>query len=290
MNCAQTGAGGVENFVGGVSNGQLGVAAMRYTNPLTKNLHYQKSWFFLNDDVQVVLVSNISSATNASVISVLDQKLNSGPVVVDSKTTATPFAQHGLRSRSLWHGNVGYTFPNTADFSLSVEVGDKTGNWSAIGTSTQPPNTVDLFSAWLVHESLNASLAYTIFPDTDFDTFVKKSSQSRIEVVQNDALVSAVLDAGSSEALAVFWASGGGSFNFAKGSPTAFTISTNGTAAVLFDWKSRVVTVSDPTQTLSALSVTLSVGGNPGSLSKTLNFTLPSASLGLAGSSVSQPV
>ncbi|KAJ7788461.1 polysaccharide lyase family 8 protein [Mycena olivaceomarginata] len=274
LNCAQTGAGGVENFVGGVSNGQLGVAAMRYTNPLTKNLHYQKSWFFLNDDVQVVLVSNISSATNASVISVLDQKLNSGPVVVDSKTTATPFAQHGLRSRSLWHGNVGYTFPNTADFSLSVEVGDKTGNWSAIGTSTQPPNTVDLFSAWLVHESLNASLA----------------SQSRIEVVQNDALVSAVLDAGSSKALAVFWAPGGGSFNFAKGSPTAFTISTNGTAAVLFDWKSRVVTVSDPTQTLSALSVTLSVGGNPGSLSKTLNFTLPSASLGLAGSSVSQPV
>ncbi|KAJ7837589.1 polysaccharide lyase family 8 protein [Mycena olivaceomarginata] len=268
--------GATANFVGGVSNGQLGVAAMRYTNPLTKNLHYQKSWFFLNDDVQVVLVSNISSATNASVISVLDQKLNSGPVVVDSKTTATPFAQHGLRSRSLWHGNVGYTFPNTADFSLSVEVGDKTGNWSAIGTSTQPPNTVDLFSAWLVHESLNASLAYTIFPDTDFDTFVKK-------VVQNDALVSAVLDAGSSKALA-------GSFNFAKGSPTAFTISTNGTAAVLFDWKSRLVTVSDPTQTLSALSVTLSVGGNPGSLGKTLNFTLPSASLGLAGSSVSQPV
>ncbi|KAJ7900391.1 polysaccharide lyase family 8 protein [Mycena olivaceomarginata] len=283
LNCAQTGAGGVENFVGGVSNGQLGVAAMRYTNPLTKNLHYQKSWFFLNDDVQVVLVSNISSATNASVISVLDQKLNSGPVVVDSKTTATPFAQHGLRSRSLWHGNVGYTFPNTADFSLSVEVGDKTGNWSAIGTSTQPPNTVDLFSAWLVHESLNASLAYTIFP-------TPTSTHSLRKVVQNDALVSAVLDAGSSKALAVFWAPGGGSFNFAKGSPTAFTISTNGTAAVLFDWKSRVVTVSDPTQTLSALSVTLSVGGNPGSLSKTLNFTLPSASLGLAGSSVSQPV
>jgi len=124
LNCAQTGFSGVENFVGGASDGQLGVAAMRYTNPLTHNLHWQKAWFFLDDDVQLVMVSNISSATNATVISVLDQKRHNGAVMVDAKLTATPFAQHGTRSQSLWHDNVGYTFPTNL-FSLSIEVGQK---------------------------------------------------------------------------------------------------------------------------------------------------------------------
>ncbi|KAF7339439.1 Polysaccharide lyase family 8 protein [Mycena sanguinolenta] len=259
LNCAQTGAIGIESFVGGVSNGQIGVGAMRYTNPLTKSLHWQKSWFFLDNDVQVVLVSNISSTTNASVISVLDQRLHNGPVMIDKKDIATPFASHGASSQSLWHGNVGYTFPST-NFSLSVQVGKKTGNWSVIGTSTQPPNTVDLFAAWLIHESPTASLAYTIYPGTNFKTFITKSSESKVQVVQNDGLISAVLDSKNSKAMAVFWAPSGGSVTFAPGSPSAMTISTNGTAAVMFDTKARVVTVSDPTHLLTALSVTLTQG------------------------------
>ncbi|KAJ6519860.1 polysaccharide lyase family 8 protein [Mycena sanguinolenta] len=289
LNCAQTGAIGIESFVGGASNGHIGAAAMRYTNPHTKTLHWQKSWFFLDDDVQVVLVSNISSTTNASVISVLDQRLHNGPVMIDQKAVATPFANHGVSSQSLWHGNVGYTFPTT-NFSLSVQVGQKTGNWSAIGTSTQPPNTVDLFAAWLIHESPTASLAYTIYPGTDFKTFLTKSSKSHIQVVQNDGLISAILDSNNSKAMAVFWAPTGGSVTFAPGSPSAVTISTNGTAAVIFDMSARVVTVSDPTHLLTALSVILTKGSGKGSVTKTLAITLPSASQGLAGSSVSQNV
>ncbi|KAJ6503511.1 polysaccharide lyase family 8 protein [Mycena vitilis] len=282
LNCAQTGSTGVETFVGGASDGHRGVAAMRYTNPLTHNLHWQKAWFFLDDDVQVVTVSNISSASNATVISVLDQKLHSGPVIVDSirsKSSATSFAQHGLHSQSFWHDNVGYTFPDSPAFSLSLEVGPKTGNWSTIGTSTQPPNTVDLFSAWVVHESLNSSLAYTIYPGTDFFTFAEKSSRSRISVLRNDALVSAVFDQRASKAMGVFWATGGGSTDFALYGPSALTVSTNGTAAVLYDLRSGLVTVSDPTQTLSALCVTLHTGNS----TRILDFTLPSG-----GSSVSQ--
>ncbi|KAF8216148.1 polysaccharide lyase family 8 protein [Mycena galopus ATCC 62051] len=291
LNCAQTGAIGIETFVGGASTGQVGVAAMRYTNPLTKALHWQKSWFFLDNDVQVVLVANISSTSNASIVSVLDQRLHNGAVMVDGQTQATPVSLQGLNSQSLWHGNVGYTFPNTTDFSLSVKVGEVTGNWALIGTSTQPPNTVDLFSASLVHASVNASLAYTIYPGTDFNTFVTKSSRSKIEVVRNDGLVSAVLDSANSKAMAVFWAPGGGSVDFASGSPSAVTMSTNGTAAVIFDLKSGILTVSDPTHALTTVSVTLSVGaGKPGSLTKTLDFTLPSASQGLAGSSVFQKI
>jgi len=297
LNCAQTQWVGIEAFVGGASDGKLGVAAMRYTNPLTHNLHWQKTWFFLADDVQLVMVSNISSATNATVISVLDQRRHSGAVILDStnRMTQSSFAQQGIRAQSLWHGNVGYSFSSPANtFSLSLDVGDKSGNWSVIGTSTQPPITVDLFSASIVHESLNASLAYTIFPGTDFNTFIDKSSRSNIRVIQNDASVSAVLDSSGSTVMAVFWAAGGGSVTVGPNSPASFTVSTNGTAALIFDFESGAVTVSDPTQTLSALSVTLAVGsGNvpsqwKGGLSKTLTFALPSG--GVAGSSVSQNV
>jgi len=294
LDCADTGALGVENFVGGASDGSVGVAAMRYTNPKTKNLHWNKAWFFLDNDVQFVMVSNITSASNASVISVLDQKLHNGAIILDGATRTDSvqksFAQHGLSGQSLWHSNVGYIFPNSTsgnDFSLSVEVGEKTGNWSNIGTSTQPPTTVDLFSAWVTHNSLNTSLAYSIFPGADHNTFLDKSSKSRLTVVQNDATASALLDDANAKAMAVVWAAGGATMNFAPGSPATFTIATNATAALSFDLKSGTLTVSDPTQTLAALSVTLNVGR--AKVSKTLNFALPSAG-GLGGSSVSQNV
>jgi len=298
LNCAQTGAVGIENYVGGVSDGRLGIATMRYTNPLTKNFHFQKTWFFMEDDVQLVMISNISSTSNASVVSVLDQKRHKGSIILNSsdKVTAST-VQDGSSTQSLWHDNVGYSFASSpaSAFSLSVDVGEKTGDWAVIGTSTAPPITVDLFAAWLVHEAQNVSLAYTIYPGVDFDTFTKKSSQNQARVVQNDGSVSAALDLTSLTAMAVFWTAGGGTVNFAPSSPAAFTISTNGTAAVMLDLKSGVVTVSDPTQTLSAVSVTLKVaaGNMPGhsvGLSETFVFVLPSATSGTAGSSVSRNV
>ncbi|RDB19287.1 Chondroitinase-AC [Hypsizygus marmoreus] len=75
LNCNNTGLLGIEDFVGGVSDGKIGIAAMRYTNPVTKAFHFQKAWFFLNDDVQHVMVSGVFS-TNAETpaISVLDQR------------------------------------------------------------------------------------------------------------------------------------------------------------------------------------------------------------------------
>ncbi|KAJ7070876.1 polysaccharide lyase family 8 protein [Mycena amicta] len=301
LNCAQTGAAGIENFVGGVSNGQLGVAAMRYTNPLTKAFKFQKTYFFMGNDVQLVMISNITSTTNASVISVLDQKRHKGDVILNSGTkvpvSQTVFLQNGDSTETLWHDNVGYSFaasPSDA-FSLSLQVGEKSGSWAVIGTSTQPPITVDLFSAWLVHESLNTSLAYTIYPGAEFASFTTKVKQNTAQVIQNTRSISAAFDSSSLTAMAVFWAAGGGTVNFSPDTPVAFTVSANGTAAVMFNLKSGVVTVSDPTQTLSAVLVTLAVGvghipGRSVGLSETLVFTLPSSANGLAGSSVSKKV
>ena len=37
---------GIEQFVGGVSDGRVGAAAMRYTNPFTRALSWQRRGFF----------------------------------------------------------------------------------------------------------------------------------------------------------------------------------------------------------------------------------------------------
>ncbi|KAJ7741579.1 polysaccharide lyase family 8 protein [Mycena maculata] len=288
LNCAQTQWAGIENFVGGASDGKRGVSAMRYMNPLTKSLQWQKTWFFLDDDVQLVMVANISSATNASVVSVLDQRLFGGTVIAD-----TPDDDPQTQTRSLWHGNVGYTFPDSPAFSLTIDIGEKSGNWSAIGTSTQPPLIVDLFAAWITHESLDASLSYTIYPGTDFGTFTQKKGESQLVIIQNDDLVSAVLDQRRSTVMGVFWATGGGAVDVSVDGPATpdFSVSANESAAFIFDFGSGDMTVSDPSQTLSAITLTL--GGN-GDMpwgsddSITVLFTLRNG--GVAGSSVSRNV
>ncbi|THH13551.1 hypothetical protein EW146_g6685 [Bondarzewia mesenterica] len=110
LTCADAEWTGLHSFVGGVSDGQLGIAAMRYTNPYTDALSWQKAWFFLADDVQHVMVSNLMSTSDAPVYSVLDQRLHVGPVfvngfdvhpallffVVIGKGVNFVFAKHGI--------------------------------------------------------------------------------------------------------------------------------------------------------------------------------------------------
>ncbi|GJE86084.1 polysaccharide lyase family 8 protein [Phanerochaete sordida] len=295
LTCAQTGAKGSESFVGGVSDGRIGVAAMKYTNPLTKALSWQKAWFFLEDDVQHVLIPTITSASNASVFSVLDQKRHNGDVFVDGK----PLHQRTNFTfpKSLWHDNVGYVFdPASPPELLSVEVGPKSGDWAAIGISTQGVETVDLFAAWIDHGTCDSSvpLSYSVFPAVSQDKFIAKALETPVEVIQNDAEISAVYDPVHRAAMFVFWDQAGGSTTFCP-SPyeASITVASSGNAAVVYRIDSQNVTVSDPSQTLGSVDLTFTVGDygtKPprwgSQSSKQLHIDLPSA--GVAGDSVSQ--
>ncbi|KAL4243438.1 dermatan-sulfate isomerase family protein [Abortiporus biennis] len=297
LSCAQAEFIGSNAFVGGVSTGKIGLAAMRFTNPLTNALTWQKAWFFLDNDAQHVMIPLINSTSNSSIFSVLDQKRHSGPILVDGIPTSGN--TNVSLPLSLWHDNIGYTFDTTTtdtSTTLSIETGPKTGNWSAIGISTQPPPTVDLFAAWLNHGSgpTFTPISYTTFPAVDPISFLKKSFSTRLRTIQNDADVSAVFDEVHRTAMFVFWSVNGGSATF-KPSPieAEMTVSVDGNAAVIYALESGSVTASDPSQTLASLNVTISAshidqqssknwGPKP---SKHILFALPSG--GLAGSSVS---
>lgn len=278
LTCDNTKLLALEAFVGGASNGQIGIAVMRYTNPVTKALKWQKTWFFLDDDVQHVMIAGLSSTSQAPVYSVLDQRRRSGPVLVNGAECQTSNIQG---ARTLWHGDVGYKFDD-AGSPLSVQVGQKTGDWSKIGTSTQPPTTVHLFAAWIPHQDLASPISYTVFPGTTADNFNGKQAQLKLRTIQNDVHISAVIDEVHETMMVVFWDAAGGSVIFEAHGQV--TLTANGNAAVIYRHKTGEITVSDPSQSLSSLQLTLRHHDD----AKTMDFALPGG--GLAGSSVTKNI
>jgi len=289
LSCGKAGSTGIENFVGGVSSGEIGISVMRYTNPLTKALHWQKVWFFLKDDVQFIMISNITSTSGQPVISVLDQRRHDGVIFVDDGVELE--APSILDSTSLWHGGVGYVFLGLSDDdTLRFDVGERTGNWSDIGISTQPPATVDLFTAWIEHSPLTEDSYYIMLPGVKFNEFTAKRAKLDVQCVLNDGNISAVYDGTHKTVMVVFWQPDGGSVTVTSSEFAAVTISSSGNAAIVYDFNDATIFVSDPSQSLTTIAITLSLG--PGKKpphwgphhDKKFIIVLPSS--GLAGSSV----
>ncbi len=264
---------------------------MRYTNPISASLQWQKTWFFLDNDIQLVMVSGISSTTGAPVRTVLDQRRHEGEVFVNGATQASGKTT-AAGARSLWHGNVGYVFPESIAVQLHLEVGEKSGNWSTIGTSSQPPSTVDLFTAFLEHEDLDASISYIALPGVDKDAFAKKITSLPIDIAQNDKRISAVYDSANDVIMAVFWNVNGGTLTVEPKGYTPITITSDGNAALVFNHKDGKITVADPSQTLERLTISIKVHRKRKLLidliphTRTVTFELPSGAF--AGSSTTK--
>jgi hypothetical protein len=287
---------GIEAFVGGVSDGRIGLAVMRYTNPLTRSLKWQKALFFFDDGVHHTLVSGLSNTNkSASTFSVLDQRKHLGDVYVDG--VIVPGGKFRGVAGSLWHGQVGYVLDNKTE--LIVQVANKTSDWARIGISKKPGSRVDLFTASLEHTTFDA-VGYTAFSATNLTTFVAKSGMMQrlrsIETLRNDEMVGAVIDWRNDVLMVVFWALDGGEVTVdgSASSMGAFTVSSDANAAVIIHLNTGVVTLADPSQTLATVKLTVSfltrmnpqASGFEKTRAQTIIFKLPSR--GEAGASVTQ--
>ena len=310
LSCGQTQFAGIQGYVGGVTTNTVGIGAMRYTNPLTRALSWQKAWFFLSDDVQHVMVNSIhanetaNASSSAPIFSVLDQRKHVSHIFVDD----VPVSSGNFSgAHTLWHGDVGYAFPtglqqrdvlceDTPPVSLTVNVGERTGNWSSLGISTQPPPTIDLFSAWLAHAPTSDSASYTMFPAVTYPQFLWKSQQTKIIEIRNDGNISAVVDPSHKTAMVVFWAEDGGSVTIPSTIQgiAPVIVSSNRGLLVILEETTWTLTVSDPSQIFLDAQVELCLGqgrrpqGWGGGKTVIVPITLPSE--GTAGSSVSVPL
>jgi Polysaccharide lyase family 8, super-sandwich domain/Polysaccharide lyase family 8, C-terminal beta-sandwich domain len=258
---------------------------MNYLNPFTRALRWQKAWFFLGNDTQYVMIANLMSDTNAPIYSVLDQKKHSDTIFVNNDVFSPGTQTFNHTVSSLWHGGVGYLFDSESPI-LSLSVGESTGAWSAIGTSTQPPETVDIFAAWIEHQDLNQPISYTIFPGTTFDSFLEKSKERHVILLQNDAHISAIFDADYGTVSAVFWDASGGTLFLGSGPSSDLglaTVSVNANVALILNFRTGTFIVSDPSQTLTSVEVQVTKNQD---IPSTFIVELPQG--GLAGSSITQ--
>lgn len=287
---------------------------MRFTNPVTKSMHWQKAWFFLENDVEHVMVANLSS-NSAPAYTVLDQRKRSGQILVNNSTVES--SNHSSFA-SLWHGDAGYTFdlPPGAGV-LSISTGEKNGNWQNIGTSAAPTFKMNLFSAWIEHKALRTPIAYTIYPGVTQSQFFQRignasqpSTSTAIRTIRNDGEVSAIFDAQNEVLMAVFWnnPSSQNSFTSIDYKPSqeeaTVTLRVNAACTIMYRLRTGEVTVSDPSQVLHLrqggfqLKVEVAVGptgtrpfgfdGNGFGAEKVLVFELPED--GVAGSSVTKVI
>lgn len=309
LTSAIVGVTGVQNYVGVVSDGEFGASAMDYVDPVNASIAYRKAWFFLDDSVLVTSTAVVENRTaaigNAPVISVLDQRTaaSGAQASVDGRTVQVPDSLNITGSTLMYAGN-GYLSHGTP-FNLTLSMGARTGNWSAISTSTAGVTTVDIFSAFTTIPA--STYSYEFFPATTPEKLSREARRPSTTPLDLGGVLGA---AGGNRLALVFW----------PGSPLTATVShqrcgwfpsgeltvtVDAPVALLFKMgrKNRgkqtlTVTVADPSQTLVAVKITLSSSTKPfrcaakgcGGGGKDVVLDVPLPTGGLQGSSVSLDV
>ena len=192
--------------MGGTGDGQNGTAAMDF-KPLGGTLTAKKSWFFF-DDFAVFLVADVHSTSAAPIETIVEQWPLSKPdaqLIADGSPVANaPYS--GVVKGSTWLSadGLGYYFPSPTD--VQVNIADRTGNWSELGSS-KGAVSARFLTLSLQHGSkvTGASAAYAIA--LGGQDMAKWATTSPFTVLKNDAQLSAVSNGRS--AGVVFWRAGG---------------------------------------------------------------------------------
>lgn len=188
------------DFVGGVSDGADGLAALDYVRD---GVSARKAWFFAGDTL-VCLGADISNSGSASVATTINQCLLHGPVRVTARGATERIAagNHSLHEvEAVEHDGWRYTLLEPA--TLHLDAGAVTGNWRKVFDNPETPAadvTADLFTLWLDHgsEPRAAHYAYSIAPP---------ASEAQPRVLANSAAIQAVEMPGGKVGV-VFWSAG----------------------------------------------------------------------------------
>lgn len=180
----------LSDFVGGVSNGMNGIAAMKYNrDSLTAN----KSWFFF-DDAVICLGAGIKAQIDKDVATSVNQSLLKGGVQISSNTKNSLLNKglHDLNNVN-WviQDKWGYYFPGSA--SLKLENQQLSGAWNSVAAYLSPNVvTTNIFQLWIDHgvKPNDASYSYFVFPSASTENIQKRANELRI--IENKENIQAV--------------------------------------------------------------------------------------------------
>lgn len=187
---------GTTRFVGGVSDGMYGCAAM---DLVTDDLRATKAWFYFDEEI-VCLGTGITCSTANPVFTSLNQTLLQGPVRSSADAGAElPRGNRELKEATwVWHGGMGYVFPGPGTAAVHVRNDAQTGAQSLLGPGSSEPVTKDVFSLWIDHGAnvQNGSYTYLILPDADAATTAAAAAAAAqglpVEITSNTENLQAV--------------------------------------------------------------------------------------------------
>ena len=260
----------MQEFVGGVSDGAQGIAALDYKR---RNLWARKAWFLFGDQI-VCLGAGIHSTNRSAVATTINQSYLVGPIEVGCAGQGTPLVgptHTTLKLDWLLHDNVGYLFPGGTE--VVVEAGPVKGSWHRVASRyPDKVETADLLTLGINHGKApqEGTYGWIIVPhasSTQLADLTRKppfaivNRPDRQEVAQSDRSIVGLVfyEAGVSDLVP----------GMSVSEPCLVMLKKVGDATTAW--------VSDPTQKL--LKLQLTYGG------RTVEVSLPTGEL--AGSSVS---
>jgi chondroitin AC lyase len=233
---------GANDFVGGVTDGRAGVAALDFARD---GVAAKKAWFFTDNGV-VCLGHAITAPAGTTVATTINQVRLRGPVT--AKRASQPVATLATGEETLagveWIEHDGWRYSFLEPAAVHVRIGPRTGNWHRVFDNPETPRadvTENLFTLWIDHGvgPTGGSYAYAV---------TRAGEPGLTQVVVNSPERQVVRLAPDQSGL-VFWTAGaaaiGGSGEAAADSPCV--VLTCGSGAV----------VADPTQRITALGLTI---------------------------------
>jgi chondroitin AC lyase len=199
---------GRSDFVGGVSDGHVGAAAMEYVRD---GLRARKAWFFL-DQAVVCLGAGIGCDDPDPVLTSINQCALRGPMTVSTgpHVRQVPMGDR-LTDRLSWvhHDGMGYAFPKP--LMVTVHGATQSGDWHRVH-HRESRRTVerDVFNLWIDHgtKPKEAQYAYAVLPNVTVAGLRASEHPWPVTVLQQAASLLAISSDGGKRVQAAFFEAG----------------------------------------------------------------------------------
>jgi chondroitin AC lyase len=240
------------DFVGGVSNGDEGVAVLDYNR---NGLTARKAWFMM-DDMIICLGNGITSTRGREVTTGVNQVYLNGPVKIGQENEVFDAKESQELRDPVWilHDGLGYIFPLGG--RLALNTGKVEGSWHWVA-SRYPDERIEssIFKLWFDHgiNPKNENYAYILLPDANQAKIEELYKANPFELTNSKNIQQVLAKDGSMGAICFYEAGRSGLMGGVAVSEACLVLLKNREGKV-------ELAISDPTQKLDQLVV--EINGN----------------------------
>lgn len=196
---------GKTSFVGGVSNGKIGMSCMDYNDNKVKA---KKAWFMFDEGV-VCLGTDISSNSKFDIFTCINQTLASDDFAVSENSGISKADTYNKTAKFNWvyNNKIGYI----TNSPVSVKLEERTGDWKSVSERVDSEEyNGKVFEIGISHsvKPKNASYDYTVLMNTTTDKLNEYSLNPALETLSNTDSVQAVFNKETNVIMTVFWKEG----------------------------------------------------------------------------------